>query len=566
MPKIDTDSSRKELSARVQLLMFLRVGFVSLLFGAAIVIQVRETRAYFGEILNALYLIIAAFYLLTFIYIIALKHIRHISRFAFVQIFLDTILITVIIYVTGGIESIFPFLYILNIISAGIMIYRRGAMIIASLAAIMYGALLDLNFYGLIVPMGTGYAYFPEHTSADVFYRILVNVAAFYLVAYLSSFLSSQIQKSRAELREKQKDLESLEILKENIIQSVSSGLVALDMQGRIMVFNKEAGRIFGVDSDFALQKKADGFLPFLSSYVAGKELNNPAQFSYKRKDGQKIDLLLNVSALKEPNGNERGKILILQDTTHLKKMEEEVKRMENLAMLGEMAASIAHEIRNPLASIGGSIQFLEGSLSEKDPQLKKRLMNIVTREVDRLNNLVNDFLQFARPKPPVQEEVDLNQLITDTLYMFKNSQSCPDNLETNFDFFGPSKIKSDPQQIKQVIWNLLLNACEAMPSGGLLSVRTSKTRVLDHNGRLIGSVKVTMKDNGPGIDPSVIHDMFSPFSTTKKRGSGLGLAIVKRIVEGLGGMVSAQNCAEGGANIDLFFPFSEKQTLPDQD
>jgi two-component system sensor histidine kinase PilS (NtrC family) len=557
MVKKDQDHARTETPSRLQLLMFLRVGLVSLLLGVAIIIQVRETKTYFGEILNAHYLLIALIYFLTFFYVVALNYIKNFSRFAYLQLLIDTIFITAIIYTTGGIESIFSLLYLLNIISGGIILHRRGGMIIASFSSILYGGFLDLSYYELIKPMGYHLTYLQEYQSSEIFYRILVNVAAFYLVGLLSGFLSEQVLKGAAELKAKQKDIADLEILKENIIQSISSGLVALDEHGKVIAFNRGAERIFSVDSRDAIQGDINDIIPFIKPYLKVTNPNKFIQLSHKSIDGQQIDLLLNISPLKDQDGSKKGEILVFQDTTHIREMEREVKRMEDLAMLGELSAGIAHEIRNPLASISGSIQVLNDSLSKKATRINKRLMEIILREVNRLNHLVNDFLQFARPQRIEIEEFDLNQLIMDTLYIFQNSQNWSQNLAVETKFFSPLKINSDPQQLKQVFWNIFLNACEAMPKGGFVCVSTDKIKESNGSGEYIDSVRIKVEDNGPGIDTKVIVDMFKPFSTTKKGGSGLGLAIVKRIVEGLGGNVSGQNLAGGGMAVAITLPLS---------
>jgi two-component system sensor histidine kinase PilS (NtrC family) len=557
MVKKDQGHAQTETLSRLQLLMFLRVGLVSLLLGVAIIIQVRETKTYFGEILNAHYLLIALIYFLTFFYVVALNYIKNFSRFAYLQLLIDTIFITAIIYTTGGIKSIFSLLYLLNIISGGIILHRRGGMIIASFSSLLYGGFLDLSYYELIKPMGYHLTYLQEYQSSEIFYRILVNVAAFYLVGLLSGFLSEQILKSTAELKAKQEDIADLEILKENIIQSISSGLVALDEHGKVIAFNRGAERIFSVDSRDAIQGDINDIIPFIKSYLKVTNPNKFIQLSHKSIGGQQIDLLLNISPLKDQNGSKKGEILVFQDTTRIREMEREVKRMEDLAMLGELAAGIAHEIRNPLASISGSIQVLNDSLSKKATRINKRLMEIILREVNRLNHLVNDFLQFARPQRIEIEEFDLNQLIMDTLYIFQNSQNWSQNLAVETKFFSPLKINSDPQQLKQVFWNIFLNACEAMPKGGFVCVSTDKIKESNGSGEYIDSVRIKVEDNGPGIDTKVIKDIFKPFSTTKKGGSGLGLAIVKRIVEGLGGNVSGQNLAGGGMAIAITLPLS---------
>ncbi len=561
MAKAERDYAQRETLSRLHLLMFVRVGLVSLLLGVAIIIQVRETKTYFGEILNAHYSLIALIYFLTFCYVVALKYIRNLARFAYIQLLIDTIFITAIIYTTGGIESIFSFLYQLNIIAGAILLYRRGGLIIASLSSILYGAFLDLSYYGFINPLGYYYPYASEYQVSEIFYMILVNVAAFYLIAILSSFLSEQIRRSRAELKARQKDLADLEILKDNIIQSISSGLIALDEHNRIIAFNKGAEEIFRVNSRDAVQRDVSEVIPFVVPYLKAEHPNKVSQLAYRGEDSQRLDLLLNVSPLKGQGGDKKGELLIVQDTTRLMEMEREVKRMEALAMLGELAAGVAHEIRNPLASISGSIQVLNDSLSKGQAHINKRLMEIVLREVDRLNHLVSDFLQFARPQRSEVEEFDLNTLIKETLYLFQTSQKWPQKLEVETNFQkNPLKITSDPQQLKQVLWNVFMNACEAMPDGGTVRVSAERGPGFHGCSEAKRAVSIKVEDTGPGIDPSVIEEMFKPFSTAKRDGSGLGLAIVKKIVENLGGEVSGYNLHGGGAAISIILPPREEE------
>ena len=560
MVNTDRDPATQQTLSRLQLLMFLRVTLVSLLLGVAIIIQVRETKTFFGEIVNAHYSLIAAVYLLTFLYVIAFRYVRNLTKFAYVQILLDTILITAIIHTTGGIESMFSLLYLLSIISGSIILYRRGGLMVASFSIILYGALLDLNYYGLINSMGSYSLYPQDYQSDEVFYRILVNGAAFYVVSFLTSFLSEQSLRSETALKAKQKDMADLEMLNENIIQSISSGLIAVDEYRKIIVFNKGTEGLFDVESTDAIRRDVYEVIPFIQPYLEEKNPNKFNQIVYQGGDRKQIDLLLNISSLTDQDGNKKGEILFFQDMTRVREMEREVKRMEDLAMLGELSAAIAHEIRNPLASISGSIQVLEDSLSREDALINERLMDIISREIDRLNHMVSDFLQFARPQSKEVEKFDLNQLIGETLYIFQNSQSWSSNLEVERKFSGPLEMGSDPQQLKQVIWNILLNASEAMPKGGVIRVSTEKVNGFDGSGGSTESVKIKVEDNGSGINPKVIKDMFKPFSTTKKGGSGLGLAIVRRIVDGLEGEVSGQNLTGGGAAITIVLPLQLKE------
>ena len=284
---------------------------------------------------------------------------------------------------------------------------------------------------------------------------------------------------------------------------------------------------------------------------------NDFSHISYKGTDGIPLELLLNISPLKGQNDIKKGKIFVFQDTTRLTEMERDIKRMENLAMIGELAARMAHEIRNPLASISGSIQLLNISKPNDNSTINKKLMNIVLREIDRLNHLIEDFLQFARPQKKKLEKFKLNELILDTLQLFKNSQKMIQQLDIETTFFSELEIVSDSQQIKQVLWNIFLNAYEAMPNGGLIRVTTDTIKQTNLNGESTYSAKITVEDTGPGIQSKLIKDMFKPFSTTKEGGSGLGLAIVKKIIDSLNGKVYSQNLPTRGAAITIMLPFS---------
>ena len=543
--------------------MFLRVLFVSILLGVSIFIQAKETKTYFGNIQTFHYVIIVSIYLLTFIYIIPLKKGKKLTELAYAQLLMDTFFVTAIVYSTGGIKSIFSFLYILTIINGSIILYRKGGMTIASCSSILYGLLLDLHYYDVIHPLGGGVSPPYEYHSIYIFYMILVNIIAFYLVAFLSSYPSEQVRKSRFELEAKKDDIVKLEALNEWIIGSITSGLIALNGQNRIILFNPAASEIFGIEPNGAIGNNLFETFPFLNDYLElngeNLQLKNThmasfLDFPFQRHDVKKVFLRLSLTPLTLPEGGQRGQILIFQDMTEMKQIEEEMKRVEGLALVGELAAGIAHEVRNPMASISGSIQMLKEGL-DRDA-VNSRLMEIILREINRLNLLVNDFLLFARPRPPDIQEFNLDQLIMDSLELFKNSKKWVSRIQVETDFHGTLKIKSDPEQIKQVLWNLFVNASEAMPEGGLLRIFTevvNSRQIFGPNGH---SVKITIRDTGEGFSQTALRHIFTPFFTTKEGGTGLGLAIVKRIVTGLKGEVYGESLPEGGAEITILLPF----------
>ena len=562
MNNTDRKIPREELASRLQTLMFLRVIFVSLFLGASIFIQVRETHTYFGNIQTSHYILIGSIYFATFIYVLFLKFLADLLKLAYFQLVADTFFITAIIYATGGIESIFSFLYILTIINASIILYQKGGMIIASSCSLLYGLLLDLHYYNIIHPLGSRLDYSLEYQNFYIFYMIMVNIAAFYFSAFLSSYPSEQARKSRLELSVKQKDIIKLEALNEWIIRSIASGLITLDHKGEIILFNPAAEKIFCIKADQAIGRKIADLFPAIAEHLQSEndtshsgsgERPGIISLNHESKDGSLRFLRFFVSPLNIPETGTGGQILFFQDETDMKKIEEEMKKVEGLAMIGELAAGIAHEIRNPMASISGSIQVMKESMSQD--AVNNKLMDIVVREVDRLNHLVGDFLLFARPKPVEFKEFDLNQLIRESFELFKNSGKWNSNMELETDFHDGLALESDPEQIKQILWNLFLNANDAMLDKGTLFIYTCMAGNEDLFGQKTEMIKIVFRDTGHGFSNKALSHLFIPFFTTKVGGSGLGLATVKRILDGLQGHVYGRNHFDGGAEVIVLLP-----------
>ena len=327
------------------------------------------------------------------------------------------------------------------------------------------------------------------------------------------------------ELKEKEDDIIKLEALNEWIIRSITSGLITLDGQGRIILFNPAAEDLLGVDAGSVIGRKITEILPQLKACM-GKEMEDNARASkrpsgfidlqYPNKKGQDLYLRFFISPLIIPNGDSKGHIIFFQDITRMRRIEEEIKKVEGLALIGELAAGIAHEIRNPMASISGSIQMLKEGLEKDD--VNNRLMDIILREINRLNHLVDDFLLFARPKPSDSCEFDLNQLITESLELFKNSGKWNDKMKAETDFKERIILVSDPEQIKQVLWNIYLNAVDAMPDKGVLHI---STEVLSNDKK--DMIRITFKDTGKGFSEKALARLFTPFFTTKEGGQVSG-------------------------------------------
>jgi len=564
------EEGRDSLFSRIQWLMLFRAVLVTLLLGATVIFQLRESPFFRYVSPYPFYLLISFTYALTLLYALLLRRIQKLKIFAYAQILGDVFFITLLIYVTGGIASIFFWLYFFSIFSAGTIFYRRGGLWIASASSILYGTLLDLEYYGVLLPPGGHELYPPDYQSTYVLYLVTVNIIAFYLVAFLSSYLAEQVRRKEEELKKRIIDYRQLERLYKHIVQNVVSGLITVDGEGRITSFNRMAEEITGHKFEEVYQEEIDSLFPGLSAWsrsVGGNpgEGGDRLRFlrwetRFARKDGAHLALGFSISPLKDSGDREMGNILIFQDLTRLREMEEQVKRSDRLAAIGKMAAGIAHEIRNPLASISGSIEILKEELA--DSAQNQALMGIVLREVHRLNSLIADFLLFARPISSGKEKIHLNRLIEEIFQMLGHSPDSNTLIRMETQFEDDLYVQGDPNQVRQVFWNLLINAAQAMPEGGILKVRMRKgfPQAPLPGGRSYGEVSII--DSGIGIGEEEIGKIFDPFFTTKEKGTGLGLSIVHSIVESYGGKVTVQSQKGRGSVFTVFLPLAEPSAV----
>ncbi|UCG20506.1 MAG: PAS domain S-box protein [Deltaproteobacteria bacterium] len=568
MSELGQDSTEnRELLGKIKWLMLLRLLFATFLLVATVVVQARAYPTFFNTSLLSLYILTGVIYFLTLCYALLLKRIRKHILFAYVQILLDVLFVTAMIYVTGGIESIFSFMYILTIINAAIMLYRRGGLLIASASSICYGSLLDLQYFNIVHPFYTRATGLMTYSIGYYFYTLLMNIAAFYVVALLSSYLAEELRRSSVKLKAKQYDLDQLELLHRNIVQSISTGLITLNDRLKITYLNPAAQVICGSGYD-ELEGRYIGdifpkIVPYLSISVArGGDIERTQRqkgidIDFERQDGTMLYLGFSQSILRDPGGDDMGLILIFQDLTEFRLMQEQVRRMDRLAVAGELAAGIAHEIKNPLASLSGSIQMLRDEV-EFGP-MQQRLMDITMREAERLNALVNEFLLFSRPEKTVDQSVEVNQVIMDTLEMLKNSPELSRPIRIEKNLTDNLWVHIDAQRLQQVIWNLVLNAVQEMTNSGRLTIATA-VRTNRSGGEVEQEVaEISIADTGPGILLENQGKVFDPFFTTKDQGTGLGLTIVHRIVEDYGGKIFLESDGRSGTIFTLHFPLAEE-------
>ncbi|MEK6792007.1 MAG: ATP-binding protein [Deltaproteobacteria bacterium] len=554
------DASSNALRGKLLAMMVLRVvlalGFLSITSW----FQIRDHSVARQFVYYPLYAIVAAVGILTIAYALSLSRVRNLRLFTFLQVTVDVILITVIVYITGGVESYMHALYPLVVIGAAILLNRRGGLYAASVASISYGVLIDMDFYRMLPlkykVIGSGQM---NAAWEDVFTTVFTNILAYFTIAYLTGYLAEKTAKVERRLEEKEIDFERLENLNRHIVGNITSGIMTIDEALRITSFNRAAETITGYSlRDVYYKDVRDIFTDIMRPTAQAGSLR--VEKTFRKKEGDEVYLGFTIS---EGRGAEATHIIIFQDLTQLKDMEARLMMNEKLRALGELSVGIAHEIRNPLASISGSIQVLKDELKLSGDNLN--LMDIVIRETERLNALINDYLLFAKPAKGLRARVDVSEIISETVRIFSH---CPEAARIKVECRVNERlyVNGDARQLGQIFWNLFVNAAHAMPDGGSLTVGS---RILLH-GRggnrfeppntyeaveSAGQVEITVADTGKGIKPEELNRIFDPFYSTKDSGTGLGLAIVHRIVETHDGTIEVASNQGSGTVFKITFP-----------
>ena len=455
-----------------------------------------------------------------------------------IQVVSDLALTTAVIYITGGIDTSFNFLYPLVIIVASILLPRWWAYLTAALSFIAFGAILDLSYYQIIRSFSVSR---PDLKSVQLV--VGVNFFAYMAIAYLASNLSAKLRQVGVELHVKSDELQDLQVMQENILHSMRGGLITTDLEGHISLVNQPGlnflGRKLGDMLGTHISSVFIDPMPEPDSYPVQDELRAGTP------DGEKI-FGLTVTPLTIHDGEVVGFVYTFADLTEVRRLENEIRQRDRLAAIGRLAAGIAHEIRNPLSSIAGSVQVLSTMATLNEEQ--QVLVDIVRRESERLNNIISDFLSYSREKNYKLAQHDLLLLLDDTLRLMENRPSrdtAPCRLVRNFEVREALALV-DTDRLKQVFWNLCDNAFRAMPNGGSLKVSL----------RARGSNWVlSFKDSGVGLPPEQLEKIFEPFQSNFEGGTGLGLALVYQIVQAHRGRVYALSAPGEGAELIVEIP-----------
>lgn len=518
------------LSRRLLWLTLLRIVLVTLLLAASAMVVLRSETQDLGTVEQVLYGVIVAAYSASIVYLLLLRRSPGLQRpLAYAQVAGDVLISACLVYLTGGAESLLVFMFPLTVVSAAVLLYRRGAIVSAALSsAALAMVVVGLNAGWLPAPsprLVQGQMPLPR-----LAFFLFAHTSAIFLSAALASYLAEQVRATRERLSIRESDYLALERLHESIVRSIASGIVTADRFGRITFVNEAASELLGTAAGPAVGASVEDLLPSLAPRLRGQPLVQRLEVDHTPLSGATRRLRFALSPLQDRLGKNHGWVIAFEDLTSIRAMEEAVKRSEQLAAVGAMAAGLAHELRNPLASMSGSIQLLGDSKVFADDE--RRLMGIVIREADRLNGLVSAFLQFARPAPPELEPVDFREVLDTTVTLFRNDPTRR-GVQVQIDAEGDLTLMGDVGQLGQLLWNLLTNAAEAMPAGGMARIAARKRD---------GWLWLSVGDQGPGIAPGDLGHIFEPFYTTKESGTGLGLSTVHSIAQAHGGTVRVES------------------------
>ncbi len=525
-----------------------RLAVVCLFLGGTILYQLQQGSWTVSTAARYLTYLTLLAVLQTFASGLLLARIKRHRHFINAQLSWDLVFIVLIIYLTGGVDSLYSFLFILVIVAASMFCPRPQLLVVASASSILYGSLLDLQFYGYL-PLLVGQPFPKDLQHYDVFYAVFLHVGAFFLTALLSGALAERLRRSEEARERREIDYGELERLNQSILTNINSGLMVVNAAGRIRSFNNAASKITGYRLEEVYNRPIEAIFPEFDTFDSeALDGVDRGEIHYRQSEGDTLTLGYSASRVVDKDNDSLGLLIAFQDLTEFKALEEQLHRADRLAAVGRLASGLAHEIRNPLASISGSVQLLleDEKVNDEDRQL----MNIVVKEADRLSLLLSDFLTFARPAPLQIESIDIALLLDELIALLSVSGQFPEVVIEKA-YRGPILMNVDPQKMHQVLWDLLINAGEAASPEGKIRIEIN-----DDQGEIV------IEDNGAGIAKEDQDKLFEPFYTTKDKGTGLGLANVYANIEAHKGRIYVAPGSLGGARFIIELPEGNAERL----
>lgn len=538
------DPDRPQLQRRLQWLIGGRLVVATVLLGGLLLLGSADFASFTPSLLLTA---TAGTYAASAAFSIWLRRGGSLEWMAGAQIAWDVALVTVLVYASGGAGSVLSFLYGVTVLSASLLVGPQGARASAIAGFSLY-ALFGVGATTGLVPappdqVETAY----RMSSEALVFAVLSNGLAILIVSVLSSNLAARLAAAGGRLQEAEQSVASLERLNDDIVRSITAGLVTTDLAGRIRTVNEAAASMLRAPAEAIIGTDLVAHIPVgISAGGQGHDSPRRNEGLATRPDGTEFPVGFTETPLFDANGEITGMLTIFQDLTEISSLREQAERAERLAALGRLAAGLAHEIRNPLSSISGSVQLVRDAteLGEED----RRLLGIVIAEVERLDDLVSTMLHVGKPKRPVRVETNLSAIARSVCDVARQGPAAA--LEIEIECAVPEEpviVRIDPDQVRQVLWNLVKNAVQASRSGG--RVRVSAAYHSD------GSAVVEVRDEGAGVGADQIDHLFDVYHSTRPHGVGLGLALVKQLVEGHRGTVGVESAPGEGATFRVSFP-----------
>ena len=541
-----------ELRRKVAWLIAVRAVISTILLGSATFARITTPGSF---AVDPFFFLTGLTYALTIIWAVTLRQVERRRWLLDLQLAGDALIVSAFIYITGGVTSYFSSLYVLPIVAASTVQFRRGGLMVAALSAILYTGLVAAQYLTT-----SGFLAYPSLVNPSVIlppqsvaqYTVALNLFGFFAAALLSGSLANSLRSAGVQLEQASTEIADLQALNQHVIDSLPSGLATTDPHHRILTFNRAAEAITGVPFRSAVGRPITEVLQLPAEVLpamSGNLTNVPSrvEIRYRPADGRSdLEIGLSATHLETPGGR-AGLLFTFQDVTNTKKLQREAAIQQRLAAVGEMAAGIAHEIRNPLASMSGSMQILRQELPLSSEQ--EQLMDIVLRESERLNTTIRSFLAYARPQHFQIARFDVRRALNDAALLLRNSAEVCDNHIIEADV--PSQelwYEADEGQFKQIVWNLATTGLRAMPDGGRLRLAASLDPASD-------GVVLTVQDQGTGIPAEELDSLFQPFHGRFAKGSGLGLAIVHRIVSDYNGEIRVSSHPGAGTTVSVRLP-----------
>jgi two-component system sensor histidine kinase PilS (NtrC family) len=543
----------EDFARKTQWFILWRLVFVSFFLFLTVIQQEIRGILLIPSSFFGVYFWIALQYGFSVFYILWLITGRAVQWAAVTQLLVDGLVVSALVVVTGGIESFFPYLYFLVIVAGGVLFHRPGGLLTALYVSLLYGSLLLIQAWGATPFFLRAVILKTPHSGDYYIYQIIMHGVGFLLVGYLGSSFAEQTVQQRGQLEIQKRNIDQLEGLNRIIIENLDFGLITLDNENTIQTLNPAGEKILGLDLDQLKHKPLDLIFPDIKPHPGALDNAGPnrLEFIYQTPLGVKVPIGCSFNTIRADSTLGLGKILSFKDISKIKAMEDHLRQIDRLALMGKMAAGMAHEIKNPLASISGSIQVLQEDF--KGEQTSEQLLKIMTREVTRLNTLVNSFLSFSKPVQEVKAFTDISELIQGTVELIRKNREVSAVILWDLEIEPRLIVNISSGEMSQVAWNILTNAVQVLKTGGKISIKGHSLQ----NGPSGNWAELVFRDNGSGISEKDLTKIFDPFYTTKEQGIGLGLNIVQKIIADRGGRIDVKSSPGQGTEFTIIFPLA---------